>query len=150
MKFENEKVRVLEAELPPGVKEAMHSHPAYVIYVLAGGKVRNYAADGKTTPLALPVGYGDTLAAAQESDGRLAYVLQNRSDGSPGLQRIFGDGHQKAIVEWIRANGRPVDPGLWRAAGEGLSDWMRRGAEACPRGDNARRLPYAVCRIAGT
>ena len=51
-------------------------------------------------------------------------------DGSPGLQRIFGDGHQKAIVEWVRANGRPVDPGLWRAAGEGLSDWMRRGAEA--------------------
>src|SRR6266542_2197423 len=33
-------------------------------------------------------------------------------DGSPGLQRIFGDGHQKAIVEWIHANGRPVSPAL--------------------------------------
>src|ERR1700730_9177889 len=49
VKFENDKVRVLEAELPPGVKEQVHSHPAYVIYVLAGGKVRNYASDGKTT-----------------------------------------------------------------------------------------------------
>jgi beta-alanine degradation protein BauB len=48
VKFENDKVRVLEAELPPGVKEQVHSHPAYVIYVLAGGKFRNYSADGKT------------------------------------------------------------------------------------------------------
>ena len=37
IKFENDRVRVLEAELPPGVKEQVHSHPAYVIYVLAGG-----------------------------------------------------------------------------------------------------------------
>src|SRR6267143_939002 len=49
VRFENDRVRVLEAELPPGVKEQVHSHPAYVIYVLAGGKYRNYAADGKTT-----------------------------------------------------------------------------------------------------
>jgi len=48
VKFENDKVRVLEAKLPPGIKEAVHSHPAYVIYVQVGGKVRNYAADGKT------------------------------------------------------------------------------------------------------
>jgi quercetin dioxygenase-like cupin family protein len=47
VKLENDKVRVLEAELPPGVKEQVHSHPAYVIYVLAGGKFRTYSADGK-------------------------------------------------------------------------------------------------------
>ena len=47
VKFENERVRVMEAILPPGVKEAMHSHPAYVIYVLEGGRYRNYASDGK-------------------------------------------------------------------------------------------------------
>ena len=56
VKFENEKVRVLEAELPPGTKEAVHSHPAYVIYVMAGGKVRNYASDGKTTESELKTG----------------------------------------------------------------------------------------------
>src|SRR5438128_2192314 len=49
VRFENDRVRVLEAILPPGVKEAVHSHPAYVIYVVEGGRYRNYASDGKIT-----------------------------------------------------------------------------------------------------
>ena len=31
VKFENDRVRVLEAKLQPGDKEALHSHPACVI-----------------------------------------------------------------------------------------------------------------------
>jgi quercetin dioxygenase-like cupin family protein len=72
LKFENEKVRVLEAELPPGVKEQVHSHPAYVIYVVAGGKVRNYASDGKTTETELKTGdvlYREPLTHAAENIG---------------------------------------------------------------------------------
>jgi beta-alanine degradation protein BauB len=72
LKFENERVRVLEAELPPGVKEQVHSHPAYVIYVLAGGKVRNYAADGKTSETELKTGdvlYREPLTHAAENIG---------------------------------------------------------------------------------
>jgi quercetin dioxygenase-like cupin family protein len=72
LKFENERVRVLEAELPPGVKEQVHSHPAYVIYVLAGGKVRNYAADGKTTEADLKTGdvlFREPLTHAAENIG---------------------------------------------------------------------------------
>ena len=72
VKFENDRVRVLEAELPPGVKEQVHSHPAYVIYVLAGGKVRNYAADGKTTESELKTGevlYREPLTHAAENIG---------------------------------------------------------------------------------
>lgn len=72
VKFENDRVRVLEAELPPGVKEQVHSHPAYVIYVLAGGKVRNYAADGKTTETELKTGevlYREPLTHAAENIG---------------------------------------------------------------------------------
>lgn len=72
VKFENEKVRVLEAELPPGVKELMHSHPAYVTYVLAGGKVRNYTSDGKTTETELKTGdvlYREPLTHAAENIG---------------------------------------------------------------------------------
>jgi len=72
VKFENERVRVLEAELPPGVKEQVHSHPAYVIYVLTGGKYRNYAADGKTTKGELKTGevlYRDPLTHAAENIG---------------------------------------------------------------------------------
>lgn len=72
VKFENDRVRVMEAELPPGIKEQVHSHPAYVIYVLAGGKVRNYAADGKTTETELKTGevlYREPLTHAAENIG---------------------------------------------------------------------------------
>ena len=72
VKFENDRVRVLEAELPPGVKEQVHSHPAYVIYVQAGGKVRNYASDGKTTETELKTGdvlYREPLTHAAENIG---------------------------------------------------------------------------------
>ena len=72
VKFENDRVRVLEATLPPGVKEQVHSHPAYVIYVLEGGKYRNYASDGKTTEGELKTGevlYRDPLTHAAENIG---------------------------------------------------------------------------------
>lgn len=48
-KLENSRVRVLEATIKPGDKEKTHSHPAYVIYVIEGGKFRNHAADGTAT-----------------------------------------------------------------------------------------------------
>src|ERR1700741_1531633 len=49
LKLENPRVRVLEATLKPGDKEQTHSHPAYVIYVIAGGKFRTHHTDGTTT-----------------------------------------------------------------------------------------------------
>jgi quercetin dioxygenase-like cupin family protein len=49
LKLENPRVRVLEATLKPGAKEKTHSHPAYVIYVIAGGKVRTHGVDGSVT-----------------------------------------------------------------------------------------------------
>ena len=49
LKLENPRVRVLEATIKPGDKENTHSHPAYVIYVIAGGKFRNHTADGTVT-----------------------------------------------------------------------------------------------------
>ncbi len=78
VRFENDRVRVLEATLPPGVKEQVHSHPAYVIYVLAGGKVRNYAADGKITESEFKTGdviYRDPLTHAAENIGRTTMHL---------------------------------------------------------------------------
>jgi len=44
--LDNARVRVMEATLKPGVKEQMHSHPASVIYVIAGGKVRSHSRNG--------------------------------------------------------------------------------------------------------
>ena len=46
LKLENARVRVLEATLKPGDKEQLHSHPAYVIYVIEGGRVRTHGTDG--------------------------------------------------------------------------------------------------------
>jgi quercetin dioxygenase-like cupin family protein len=72
VKLENSRVRVLEATLQPGEKEQSHSHPAYVIYVIAGGKVRNHAADGKTTESQFATGdaiYRDPLTHWAENIG---------------------------------------------------------------------------------
>ena len=49
LKLQNQRVRVLEATIKPGDKEQTHSHPAYVVYVIEGGKFRNHAADGTVT-----------------------------------------------------------------------------------------------------
>jgi quercetin dioxygenase-like cupin family protein len=79
LKLENSRVRVLEATLKPGVKEKTHSHPAYVIYVIAGGKFRNYAADGKVTDGEFKTGdviYRDPLTHSAENIGNTTIRLE--------------------------------------------------------------------------
>ena len=46
VKFENDRVRVLELHLKPGEKGGFHSHPQYVLYPLTSYRVKNTAADG--------------------------------------------------------------------------------------------------------
>jgi len=46
--LENDQVRVLEYRLKAGEKEPMHSHPAGVVYVLSGAKLKFSYPDGKT------------------------------------------------------------------------------------------------------
>jgi quercetin dioxygenase-like cupin family protein len=46
VKFENDRVRVLELHLRPGEREAQHTHPQYVLYALTDYRVRNTKADG--------------------------------------------------------------------------------------------------------
>jgi quercetin dioxygenase-like cupin family protein len=79
LKLENSRVRVLEATLKPGDKEATHSHPAYVIYVIQGGKIRNYAADGKITEAEFKTGdvlYRDPLTHSAENIGKTTVRLE--------------------------------------------------------------------------
>jgi 4-amino-4-deoxy-L-arabinose transferase-like glycosyltransferase len=58
-----------------------------------------------------------TLAAADFAHlvetGRVRYALIG--DGSPGLRRVFGEGRQRELSDWIRANGRPVERPRWRS-----------------------------------
>ena len=79
LKFENSKVRVLEATLKPGDKEKTHSHPAYVIYVIQGGKARNHATDGTTTEVEFKTGdviYRDPLTHWAENIGNTTIRLE--------------------------------------------------------------------------
>jgi quercetin dioxygenase-like cupin family protein len=47
--LENDEVRVLEFTVKPGESTGMHSHPNYVIYFLADGKMQTTLPDGKSS-----------------------------------------------------------------------------------------------------
>jgi len=78
LKLENQKARVLEATLKPGDKESLHSHPSYVIYVIAGGKYRNHATDGTVTEGEFKTGdviYRDPVTHWAENTGNTTIRL---------------------------------------------------------------------------
>ena len=52
----NSEVRVLEYSSKPGQKEAMHSHPAILLYVLQGGKLKSTAPDGTSKEIQYKTG----------------------------------------------------------------------------------------------
>jgi quercetin dioxygenase-like cupin family protein len=92
IKLENSRVRVLEATLPPGAKEQLHSHPAYVIYVIAGGKIRNHAVDGATRESELVTGdtlYRDPLTHWAENigDTTIHLILVELKDSAPAAKK---------------------------------------------------------------
>ncbi len=74
LRFENDRVRVLESVLKPGAKENTHSHPRYVTYVIGAGTVRNHR-DGTTSDYTFKKGevlYRDPLTHWGENIGRTA------------------------------------------------------------------------------
>lgn len=78
VKLDNPRVRVLEATLKPGEKEAVHSHPASVVYVIEGGKFRNHAADGTVAEAELRAGdvqYREPLTHWAENIGNTTIRL---------------------------------------------------------------------------
>ena len=78
VKIDNPRVRVFEVTIKPGEKEAVHSHPASVFYVLEGGKVRNHASDGTASEAELRAGevlYRDPLTHWAENIGNTTVRL---------------------------------------------------------------------------
>ena len=72
VKFENERVRVLELLLKPGQSERQHSHPQYVLYPLTDYKVRNTSADGTVRVFERKAGevfWGDPITHGGENVG---------------------------------------------------------------------------------
>jgi quercetin dioxygenase-like cupin family protein len=73
LKLDNPRARVYEVTLKPGEKENTHSHPAYVIYIIEGGKIRNHMADGTVTEAEFKAGdvfYRDPLTHWAENIGK--------------------------------------------------------------------------------
>ncbi len=56
LKFENDRVRVMEVTFQPGEKIAEHSHPDHFAYVVEGGKIQISHPDGSTMDAELKVG----------------------------------------------------------------------------------------------
>lgn len=78
VKLDNSRVRVFEATLKPGEKEAVHAHPSSVVYVIEGGKMRNHAPDGTVTEGELrsgDVAYRDPLTHWAENIGNTTIRL---------------------------------------------------------------------------
>ena len=78
-RLDNDRVRVLESTLQPGEREQMHSHPVCVMYVLAGGKIRNHAADGTVTEATLEAGqviYREPVTHWAENIGKTTIRLE--------------------------------------------------------------------------
>ena len=79
LRLENSRMRVLEAVLKPGDKEKTHSHPAYVIYVIAGGRVRMHGTDGTATEAEFKTGdvlYRDAVTHWAENIGNTTIRLE--------------------------------------------------------------------------
>ncbi len=54
--FENERIRVVEANYPAGTTHEMHSHPDHVVYALGDAKVRMTGEDGKSADVDIKKG----------------------------------------------------------------------------------------------
>ena len=73
VKFENERVRVLDVPSNPGDKSDWHSHPGGPFYVLEGGKMKMTTKDGKSTINELKkgqTGYEDAVTHKTENVGK--------------------------------------------------------------------------------
>jgi hypothetical protein len=74
-RFENERVRVLEARIPPGEGHGMHWHPQHLVYTLSPYKVQDTFPDGSTKNMerdADEVLWGEELSHATVNVGETA------------------------------------------------------------------------------
>jgi len=72
VKLDNAKVRVLDYRSKPGDKEAMHAHPASVVYALSDCHLKYTAPDGKTSEVDVKAGepqWRDPFSHAVENIG---------------------------------------------------------------------------------
>jgi quercetin dioxygenase-like cupin family protein len=94
VRFENDRVRVLELRLKPGEREGMHTHPAYVLYALTDYRVRNTSADGAVRVFERKRGdvfWGEPVTHGGENVGETevhALIVELKQGGSKRSERI--------------------------------------------------------------
>ena len=93
VRFENDRVRVLELRLKPGEREAMHTHPQYVLYALTDYRVKNTSADGTVRVFdrkrgdvfwGEPVTHGGENVGDTEVRAVIVELKQNTRQSEPG------------------------------------------------------------------
>ena len=70
--LENAQVRVLDVQVKPGAKVAMHSHPAGILYYLSDAKLKIAYPDGKTEEREVKAGtavWSEAVTHAAENVG---------------------------------------------------------------------------------
>jgi beta-alanine degradation protein BauB len=76
--LDNDQVRVLDVQIQPGQKIAMHSHPANVVYYLSDAKFKLTFPDGKTALREIKAGtalWSGPVTHAVENTGTTAYHI---------------------------------------------------------------------------
>ena len=72
VRFENDRVRVLEYHLPPGQKEAMHTHPPGIVYAMSDATMSSTPAGGQPSVMTRKAGdlaWRDTTTHSAENVG---------------------------------------------------------------------------------
>jgi quercetin dioxygenase-like cupin family protein len=70
--LENDSVRVMEAVLPPGLREKQHTHPPYAMFIINGGSVRTHLPDGSTRDASFSTGearFSEAVTHLNENTG---------------------------------------------------------------------------------
>lgn len=105
---ENDRVRVLDFRLAKGAREDAHSHPAHVVYVLSGFRIRFTLPDGQTRIREARAGevlFSEAITHASENigDGEAHGILVELK--TPGIVGAAAPGDAAARITaltWIR------------------------------------------------
>ena len=131
VKIDNARTRVMEAVLEPGHKEAMHSHPSSIVYVVTGGTTRSHRPDGTTSETTWKAGdvvYRDPLTHWAENIGTttirlLVIELKTPCDmnaAAPWITKWF-DAWRLTTQEILQL-GTKRDP-CWRRLSHDAASW---------------------------
>jgi 4-amino-4-deoxy-L-arabinose transferase-like glycosyltransferase len=91
----------------PYLLAAVNARQAAPIIIATGAPVMALGGFSGRDPI---LSTDDFARLVAENQVRFALV----GDGSRGIRRVFGEDGQKALTDWIRENGREIDPALWR------------------------------------